>query len=251
VDLQPARARLDDVLDGRSDVRAGARLQSQVHGKIFEREVRPLHHVGRLLEAGRDEGRHPRGQRDGNQGRRDEVDVAVEGARRRDESETVHRPGARPDHELDTIHDVRAARSSDAGDAPVLNSDVGLDHAEQGIDHDDAGDDHVELAVRRRVVELSLPRAEVLGVPPHRLVARAEVIGLDLDPQVCVTEPNAIASRGPVPVDVLGARELHVGRDITSRTHDAQPASRRTSVRVPASFYNPATADPTRPGTPR
>jgi hypothetical protein len=100
---------------------------------------------------------------------------------------------------------------TDPHDAPVLDTDVGLDDPEQRIDEQRPGDQHVQLAVGGRAVVLRHAGTDVLGVAPQRLVAVSDVVALDTEPQVGVAQADAVVRRGPVAGRVLAAGELSHG----------------------------------------
>ena len=84
----------------------------------------------------------------------------------------------------------------DADDAAVLDADVGLDDPDEGIDDERPGDDDVEL--RRARPALGRAGPDGLGVAPDRLVVVCLAVLLDADPEVGVTEADAVAGRGAV-----------------------------------------------------
>src|SRR5262249_23394865 len=113
-----------------------------------------------------------------------------------DQPVAVNRPGAGADRQLHARCDAGVPGPADPRDPPLLDPDAGLHHPEEGVDHHHAGDQHVQLAVRGGPVELRLPGAEVLRVAPHRLIAVADVVVLDPDPQARVGEADEVAGRG-------------------------------------------------------
>src|SRR5262245_41560828 len=132
VDLQPAGARLKYPLHVAGAVGPGARLQPEVDRLVLEGSQGGPHDVGRLLEPGGDQGGDARRESDGHQAGGDQMHVAVDGAGRGEQAVPVHRPGVRPDVKIDPVGDVRVAGPPDTRDPPVLDADVGLDHAKQG-----------------------------------------------------------------------------------------------------------------------
>ena len=80
--------------------------------------------------------------------RADQVDVAVDGARRDDAAIACDDLRRRPDHQIGVhaAHDVGVARLADRRDAAIANADVGLDDSPVVDDHH-AGDDGVGRAV--------------------------------------------------------------------------------------------------------
>ena len=96
----------------------------------------------------------------------------------------------------------------DADDAPVLDPDVGLDGTDDRVEHERAGDDDVQLGIARPA--LGRARSKRLGVAPDRLVAGSLAVVFDADPQVGVTEADAIAGGRTVAGEALGGGEaLH------------------------------------------
>lgn len=128
--------------------------------------VHRLQHPGQVPRPRRDRGglralrwagaaADERGQAGGQRGvdelRADEVDVAVDAARREDLPVAGQDLRGRPDHQgrIDAVHGVRVARLADADDPAVAHADVGLDHAPV-VEHDGAGDDQVRRALGAR-----------------------------------------------------------------------------------------------------
>ena len=184
VDLEPARAGVEQRLERPVVLEPGARLQPDVDRPVGETEERSLHRPGRLLEAGRDERRDAARQRRRQELRADRVDVAVDRARRRDQAVAHDRLRVRADRQVDAVADRAVAGAADPDDPAVLDPDVGLDGADERIEHERPGHDDVELARARPA--LDAPRADRLGVAPDRFVAgRLAVLG-DPDPEVGV-----------------------------------------------------------------
>ena len=168
----------------------------------------PSEHLpGWLLEPSRDQRGRAGRQRGREQRRRDQVDVAVDDTWRGDQPIAHDRVGMRPDRQVDPVADVGVARPADPDDPAVLDPDVGLDDPDRRVDEDDAGDHDVELGWPGRGVRLAHPAPDVLGVAPQRLVARIVHVALDPQPQVGVTEPDAVVGRRPVASVVPLARE--------------------------------------------
>ena len=88
--------------------------------------------------------------------------------------------GAGPDDDGDAGLNVRIARLADAGDQPVLQRDVGLDHAPV-VEDDRIGDHRVDRAAPAR--DLALPHAvadDLAAAELHFLAIGGEVL---LDPR--------------------------------------------------------------------
>ena len=182
----------------------------------------------------------------------DEVHVRVDGAGGDDQA--LAGDGLRRDADdharRDAGHRVRVAGLADAGDAPALYADVGLDDA-RPVDDQRVGDDAVER------LGVAASRALALGVAQHlaaaelALVAVDGVVVLDLDHQVRVAEADAVAGRRAEHVDVLGARQLaaHAApstaadeASATSCTSRASPGSNLTAVPAGMSSRMPRAA---------
>ena len=131
------------------------------------------------------------------------MDVGVDAAGRRDQPVAGDRPRAGSDREVHAVGDVGVARPADAGDAAVLDPQVGLQHAEPRIHDHRARDHRVELALAGGAVLLGHARAQVLGVAPQRLVGGFGEVALDADPQVGVAQADLVAGGGAVASGVL------------------------------------------------
>ena len=238
VHLEPARARLD-LPDQRIGHRARRPAEdAQVDRLVLEGLEHPAQVEGRVVvEAARDQGRHARGERDGNEPRLDEVHVRVDPARRRDEALAVHRRGGRADQQIRIVHDVRIAGPPHADDQPVLHPDARLADAEHGIDDDDVADQEVELARRGQAVVHHEAGAERLPPAAQDLVAVARVVALDQGEEVRVAEADAVARGGPVarrvllPADLIGHEEDPpcVRSRRAARARGPRPRARRPS----------------------
>ncbi len=75
--------------------------------------------------------------------RADEMDVSIDGARRRDQAFARDHFGSGADHDVDAGLHIRIAALADADDAAVLQPDVGLDDAPV-INDQRIGDDGVD-----------------------------------------------------------------------------------------------------------
>ena len=123
-------------------------------------------------------------------------------------------------------HDVGVARLADRDDAAVTNADVGLDDSPVVDDHR-AGDDGVGCTVGAGGAALPHRLAQHLAAAEHRLVAcqsraAAAVLG-DLDEQVGVGQPDAVAGGGPEQCGVAGPRQLGHGASNRPGGLQAQP----------------------------
>jgi hypothetical protein len=107
----------------------------------------------------------------------------------------------------DAVHHLRVAGLADGADAPVLDADVGLHHAEHGVDDRHVGDHQVGRAAGAGdPVVHAHAFAQALAAAEDDLVAgRAAQVALDLDEQTGVAETDAVAGGGTEQADVLVA----------------------------------------------
>ena len=128
------------------------------------------------------------------------MDVRVEAAGGEDFSFARDDLGARPDDDGDARLDVRIAGLADRGDVAVLQADVGF-HDAPVIEDQRVGDDGVDRALL--VGDLRLPHAvaDHLAAAEFHLLAVGGEILFDLDDEIGVGQPHAIA----------GGRPEHVG----------------------------------------
>ena len=158
VNLEAHGARVEQGVERVIGARPGVRLQTDIDGPFLERRERPLHGPRRLLEARGDERRDPRGECRWDDLRRDQMDVAVNDAGRRDHAITDDRLGMRADGQVDAVADLRVARSPDTDHPPVLDADVRLDDADCWVGDDGTDQDRVQLArTGRRPLRLLEP----------------------------------------------------------------------------------------------
>ena len=98
-------------------------------------------------------------------------------------------------------------RLAELRDLPVLDGEVALDDAPP-VDHQRVGDDGV-----RRILRLALALAH--AVADHLAAAELDLfaidreVALDLDEEIGVGEPDAVADRGPEHLGVRATRDLH------------------------------------------
>lgn len=163
--------------------------------------------------AAADEGGDAAGERLVDEGGRDEVDVRVDRSGREQLPVARDDLGLRTDHQVgvDTVHGVRVPGLADADDPAVPDADVGLDDAPV-VDDDGPGDDGVGRALGAGGAGLAHRLPDHLATAEHRLVARvsgaARAVLLDLDEQVGVGEPDAVAGGGSEQVGVHGSLEV-------------------------------------------
>src|SRR5439155_17921904 len=123
--------------------------------------------------------------------RADEVDVAVDAAGGRDHAFSGDDLGARADRDGDGRLDVRVARLADLPDAPGLDADIGLDDPpvidDERVGHHRVGDIFGGALALAHAVADHLAAAEL-----HLLAVCGEIF-LDLDPDLGVGDPHAVA----------------------------------------------------------
>ena len=158
----------------------------------------------------------PAGQRGVQDGRADQVHVAVDRAGGEDLAVAGDDLGARADHQVGVhaVHGVRVAGLAERHDPAVADADVGLDDAPV-VEHDRAGDHRVRGALGAGGPGLAHRLADHLAAAEDHLVAgrrAGAAVLLDLDQQVGVGEPDPVA----------GGRAVEGGvppRSMWSRAH--------------------------------
>ena len=141
--------------------------------------------------------------------RRNEVNVAVDGAGGDDQMLTRNHLGAGPHHQLriDAGHGVRVARLPHFDDPAILDADVALDDAPV-VDNQRVGDHEVERAAlpgTQGAAALPHPIADDLAAAKGDFVAVVGVVVLHLDDQVGVGQADAVAGGRAVEIGVGGA----------------------------------------------
>src|SRR5581483_8204149 len=126
--------------------------------------------------------------------RADQVDVAVDAAGGDDLVLAGDHLGAGPDDDVDPGLDVGIAGLADRGDAAVLDADIGL-HDAAVIDDHGVRDHGVDRPLAARQLALSHAVADHLAAAELDLLAVMRVVALDLDDQIGVGEPDAVADR--------------------------------------------------------
>ena len=144
------------------------------------------------------------------------------------------------DHPVgDAGHHVGVAGLADAGDAPVLDADVGFAHAGP-VDDERVGDDAVERALVGDAGGLAHAVAEHLAAAELALVAIDRRVLLDSRDETGVAELNAIAGGRAVDVGVVTAADdvAHAGSMRVAETEmragrgaDARASARSTPDR--------------------
>jgi hypothetical protein len=161
-----------------------------------------------------------------------QVDVRVDDPGRREHALTGDHGGVGVDLQLDAVLHVGVPGAADAHHAPVLDPDVGLADTEHGVEHHDAEHDHVQRrgAAGGAAHEGAVPGG--LAAAADQLLPGLRVVGVDLDPQVGVGEPDPVAGGGAVeprvPGVIEGAHEPPLSR--TTATSRSAPASTRSAV---------------------
>ena len=159
---------------------------------------------------------------------RDQVDVAVDGARRRDQAVAHDRRGVRADRQLDAVADPGLPARPTPTIRPSLMPMSALTTPMTGR----------RRAPRRSTASSSdgptgrpwvEPRPERLGVAPDRLVAGRLAVLLDPDPQVGVAEADPVAGRR-----AEAGAPLRGERRLTSLTARPDRGRRSGSRRAPS-----------------
>ena len=139
--------------------------------------------------------------------RADEMDVAIETARGEDLAFACDDIGARADHDGHAGLDVGIAGLADDADMALLDADIGFDDAPM-IDDQRVGDDGIGRALP--VGDLGLAHAvadHLAAAELHFLAVNREVL-FDLDDEVSVGEPDAVAGGGPEHVGIDGTLDF-------------------------------------------
>ncbi len=148
--------------------------------------------------------------------RADEVDVGVEAAGGDDLAFAGDRLGARPDDDVDAGLRVGIAGLADAGDAAVLQPDIGL-HDAPMVDDQRVGDDGVDGAVGAAHLALAHAVADHLAAAELHLLAVGGEVLLHLDDQLGVGEANLVADGRAEHVGISGAGDAggHVDQPLS------------------------------------
>ena len=156
--------------------------------------------------------------------RADEMDVGVEAAGGEDLAFAGDHFGAGADDDGDAGLNVRIAGLADGVNVAVLDADVGFDDAPM-VENERVGDDGVDRALL--VGDLALPHAvaDHLAAAEFHFFAVGGEILFDLDDQIGVGEPHAVARGRAEHVGINGAAD--------SCRHECPPApvSETRSVR--------------------
>ena len=150
---------------------------------------------------------------------------------------------------VDTVHDLRVAGLADAGDAAVVDADVGLHDPEHRVDDQDVRDHEVQRALGRGDEPfVGQAVAQRLASAEHALVAVHEQVVLDLGPQVGVAEPDAVAGRR---AEQLGVARRDIARPIRRSVRGGSRRGPRARARRSASSKVRAVGQPVEPDAPR
>ena len=124
----------------------------------------------------------------------DEMDVAIETAGGEDLALARDDLGAGADNDGHARLDVGIAGFADRGDAAVLEADIGL-HDAPVIEDQRIGDDGVDRALPVGRLRLSHPVADHFAAAELHFIAVDGEVLLDLDDEIGVGEPHAVADR--------------------------------------------------------
>ena len=124
------------------------------------------------------------------------MDMPVDAAGGDDAALAGDHLGARPDDDVDARLDVGVAGLADAGDAAVGDADIGLDDAPM-VDDQRIGDDGIDGALGAALLALAHAVADHLAAAELHLLAIDRVVVLDLDDELGIGEPQAVALVGP------------------------------------------------------
>src|SRR5689334_6708865 len=100
--------------------------------------------------------------------------------------------GTWPDDDADVRLDIRIASLADSGDTTRLDADVGFDNAPM-IENERVRNDGVDGALALAQLALAHAVADDLAAAEFHLLAIGRMVALDLDDDVRVRQPHAIA----------------------------------------------------------
>ena len=221
VQFQRAGAGLDHFLERRRARRIAFAGKAEIDRKIVGR----LDHAPEMERPGRAGGGEGAVRRAGaaaehrgdarHQGfidllRADEMDVGVEAAGGEDFALAGDDFGARTDDDGDARLNVGIAGLADGENVAVLDADIGF-HDAPMVEDERIGDDGIDRALP--VGDLRLPHAvadHLAAAEFHLLAVNGEIL-LDLDDEIGVGEPNAVAGRRAEHVGIDGLRVIFAG----------------------------------------
>src|SRR6185312_762895 len=217
VQLQPAGAGFDLLLDARGLAGVALAEEAQIHRQALGR----LQHAAHVPRTRRDRRCQRPVRRTGAAAhhggdaaierivdllRADEMDVAVDAARGDDLALTRDRLGTRADDDGHARLDIGIAGLADADDAAVPEADVGF-HDPPMVEDQRVGDHGIHRALRPRALALAHAVADHLAAAELHLLAVDRVILLDLDEEIGVGEPHLVADGRAEHAGIGGARD--------------------------------------------
>ena len=235
VDLEPAAAGAQRLLDRARARRGGAHQQAGVERVGLERRPRRAQPLGGVAaevpdraEVLHHERRQAAGERRVADLRREPVHVRVDAAGRRDQAAAVDHRGRGVEHDVDRVHRVGVAGTPDGDDAAVRDADARAAHAEHRIEQQDVGDRERDAAA------LGAHREAVAHRAAHAGGDAARVVALGLDREAGVAEGHAVVRhRGtPARAPAASARSRAPGASSGAvdepavAAHDAQARDR-------------------------
>src|SRR5262249_4134189 len=180
----------------------------------------------------------------GNLIRRDEVNMRVDAAGRREEAFPGEHFGRGADFHTgrNAVHDAGIACLADRVDAAVAYRDVGL--VDPGVvDDEGIGDDEIGRAAGARGGRrLTHSVANHFAAAEFGLVAIDGTVRLDLDEQIGIAEPHAVADGRSVVVRVGASIDLHRASCLTSFTSFAGSSGPFVSPLMPMTVRLPPIA---------
>lgn len=136
--------------------------------------------------------------------RADEVDMAVETACRDDLALARDHLRPRPDDDRDARLGIGVARLAERGDPAVPEGDVGLEDAGV-VDDERVGDDGVDRPLGAGELRLRHAITDRLAAAELYFLAVDRQVAFNLDDQIGVGKPDAVARRRAVHVGISGA----------------------------------------------
>ena len=136
--------------------------------------------------------------------RADEMNVAIETARRQDLALTGDNVGTGADHDRHAGLDVWVARFPNCADVALFNGDIGL-YDSPMIDDQRVGDDGVGRTLLVGGLRLAHAVADDLAAAEFHLFAIHREIFLHLDNEVGIRKPHPIAGGRPEHIRIDGA----------------------------------------------
>ena len=141
--------------------------------------------------------------------------------------------GAGPDDDVDARLDVGIAGLADGGDAAVLDADVRL-HDAPMVEDQRIGDDGVDRALGAAALALAHAVADHLAAAELHLLAIDREIALDLDEELGIGEPDAVAGGRPEHMRHRRARAMRVAHLAVPSRGPATSPRKPWTIRAPA-----------------